>query len=185
MLLTISTTYRPAIDLGFLLAKNPGRTQTFDLTFGKAHVFYPVAAEELCSVALLLDLDPLELVKRARRTRKDDGPLTRYVNDRPYVASSFMSVAIAQVFRTALGGKSRERAQLAETAIPSKLLFRRFPVEGERACCAVCLSRSDMTWRHREQRSIHRSQNGARAPTGEYGFGTRVGCAIFSLTCMC
>lgn len=130
MLLTISTTYRPATDLGFLLAKNPARTQTFDLAFGKAHVFYPVAEDEQCSAALLVDLDPLDLVKSARRKHKDDGLLTQYVNDRPYVASSFMSVAIAQVFGTALGGKSRERAELADTAIPLEAVVSALPCRG-------------------------------------------------------
>ena len=57
MLLTLSTTHRPATDLGYLLHKNPARAQTFDLSFGKAHVFYPEAAEECCTAALLLDVD--------------------------------------------------------------------------------------------------------------------------------
>ena len=34
MLLTIGTTHRPATDLGYLLGKNPARTQTFDLPLG-------------------------------------------------------------------------------------------------------------------------------------------------------
>ena len=36
MLLTITTTYSPATDLGYLLHKHPDRLQTFDLAFGKA-----------------------------------------------------------------------------------------------------------------------------------------------------
>jgi len=44
--------------------------------------------------------------------------LEQYVNDRPYVASSFMSVAISQVFGSAIAGTSRERPELAKTAIP-------------------------------------------------------------------
>ncbi len=44
--------------------------------------------------------------------------LAQYVNDRPYVASSFMSVAIAQVFGPALDGRSKERPELAQTPIP-------------------------------------------------------------------
>src|SRR3712207_9564403 len=100
MLLTITTTHRPATDLGYLLHKNPERVQSFDLSFGKAHVFYPEAAAERCTAALLLDMDPLQLTK-GRGARRYD-----YVNDRPYVASSFMSVALAKVFGSALGGKS-------------------------------------------------------------------------------
>jgi hypothetical protein len=40
MLLTVTTTHRPATDLGYLLHKNPARVQTEELSFGKAHVFY-------------------------------------------------------------------------------------------------------------------------------------------------
>jgi len=116
MLLTITTTHRPAPDLGYLLEKHPGKCQSFELSFGKAHVFYPVVTEEKCSAALLLDLDPIGLV---RGRRGGDAPtLGAYVNDRPYVGSSFFSVAIAQVFGSALGGRSRERSELAKRAIP-------------------------------------------------------------------
>lgn len=115
MLLTISTTHQPATDLGYLLEKHPAKFQSFDLSFGVAHVFYPVALAERCTAALLLDLDPIGLV---RGRRGGEGPtLGAYVNDRPYVASSFLSVAIAQVFRSALSGRSRERPTLAETPI--------------------------------------------------------------------
>ena len=118
MLLTITTTHQPAADLGFLLAKNPARTQSFPLSFGRAHVYYPEATAERCTVALLLDLDPIELVKHARWKTDDGGLLTHYVNDRPYVASSFMSVAIARVFGSAMAGRSRERPELAAAEIP-------------------------------------------------------------------
>jgi 3' terminal RNA ribose 2'-O-methyltransferase Hen1 len=115
MLLTISTTYHPATDLGYLLHKNPSRTQSFELSFGRAHVVYPEATSERCTAALLLDVDPIGLV----RGRRDAGAaLEPYVNDRPYVASSFLSVAIAQVLGTALSGTSRERPELATTPIP-------------------------------------------------------------------
>jgi len=115
MLLTITTTHRPATDLGYLLHKNPGRAQTFDLSFGRAHVVYPEAAEERCTAALILDVDPVGLVRGKRRA---GAPLEQYVNDRPYVASSFLSVAIAQVYGSALAGRSKERPELADTAIP-------------------------------------------------------------------
>ena len=55
MLLTLTTTYRPATDLGFLLHKNPARCQSFSLSFGQAHVFYPEAAEDRCTAALLFE----------------------------------------------------------------------------------------------------------------------------------
>lgn len=115
MLLTISTTHKPATDLGFLLSKHPEKCQSFDLNFGKAHVFYPEASEERCSASLLIDIDPVALVRGKNDAAR--GTLAPYVNDRPYVASSFVSVAISQVFGSALNGKSRERPELAKTAI--------------------------------------------------------------------
>ncbi len=118
MLLTITTTYSPATDLGYLLHKHPARAQTFDLSFGQAHVFYPEATAERCTVALLLDIDPIGLVRNANRSGGSRFALEQYVNDRPYVASSFLSVAIAQVFSSALNGHSHDRAELVETVLP-------------------------------------------------------------------
>src|SRR5579864_1699338 len=114
MLLTITTTYRPATDLGYMLHKHPARMQSFSLSFGQAHVFYPQVSAECCTAALLLEVDPVSLV----RGRRNAATLEQYVNDRPYVASSFLSVAIAEVFGTALNGRSGSRQQLAETKIP-------------------------------------------------------------------
>jgi 3' terminal RNA ribose 2'-O-methyltransferase Hen1 len=116
MLLTLTTTHTPATDLGYLLAKHPARLQRFSLSFGEAHVFYPEANQERCTAALLLDVDPVALSRG--RTATGGPPLEPYVNDRPYVASSFLSVAIAQVFGTALAGRSKERPDLVETPIP-------------------------------------------------------------------
>src|SRR5688500_10888688 len=130
MLLTISTTHSPATDLGYLLAKHPGRVQTFEQSFGRAHVFYPEASEERTTVALLLDVDPVALVRTRRGPSGEGGALDQYVNDRPYVASSFLSVAIADVFRSALGGKSRERPELADTAIPIEARLPVLPCRG-------------------------------------------------------
>src|SRR6266567_3989878 len=80
MLLTITTTYQPATDLGYLLHKNPARVQSFSLSFGQAHVFYPEASSERCTAALLLDIDPVHLV----RGRRSSVTMEQYVNDRPY-----------------------------------------------------------------------------------------------------
>lgn len=115
MLLTISTTHIPATDLGYLLAKNPARVQQFEVGGGTAHVFYPEVSAARCTAALLMDIDPVGLV-RGRGER--DGPLDQYVNDRPYVASSLLSVALLAVFGSALNGRCRERPELAKTAIP-------------------------------------------------------------------
>src|SRR5438876_12027284 len=117
MLLTITLTKQPATDLGFLLHKNPGRVHTRPLAFGQAHVFYPEASDERCTAALLLDVDPVGLVRNRRGPAGEGHALEQYVNDRPYVASSFLSVAIAQVFGSALAGKSKERPALAETPL--------------------------------------------------------------------
>jgi hypothetical protein len=109
MLLSITTTYRPATDLGYLLHKNPARSQELELAFGRAHMFYPEATYERCTFALLLDIDPVGLV---RGSGKEGGLLDQYVNDRPYAASSFLSVAIAKTLRTALGGRCEQRPHL-------------------------------------------------------------------------
>jgi 3' terminal RNA ribose 2'-O-methyltransferase Hen1 len=114
MLLTITTTHQPATDLGYLLYKNPSKFQTFDLTFGKAHVFYPEASADRCTAALLMDVDPVGLVRK----RGDDFALQQYVNDRPYAASSFLSVAIAEVFGSALSGRCRDRPDLVSQKLP-------------------------------------------------------------------
>jgi len=114
MLLTVTTTRPPATDLGHLLHKHPDRLQSFSLPFGQAHVFYPEAGEKRCTAALLLDVDPVGLIRRGVRFPR----LDQYVNDRPYVASSFLSVAIARVFNTALAGKCSSRPELPEEALP-------------------------------------------------------------------
>ena len=118
MLFTVSTTHRPATDLGFLLHKNPGRFQSFKLPFGRADVFYPEAESHRCTVALLLNIDPVGLVRPKPGASKAGGWLEQYVNDRPYVASSHLSVAIAKVFGSALAGNSRDRPDLVARAIP-------------------------------------------------------------------
>jgi len=115
MLLQIETTHRPATDIGYLLHKNPAGLQSFEQSFGTVHVFYPVAEEERCQVCVILDVDPVGLV-RGRGERS----LDHYVNDRPYVASSFLSVALNKLFSTAMNGRSKERQELVETPLPLK-----------------------------------------------------------------
>src|SRR5690348_10592778 len=130
MLLTITTTHSPATDLGYLLHKNPGRPQRFELAFGNAHVFYPQADEARCTAALLLEIDPVGLVRNRRGPAGEGFALEQYVNVRPYVASSFLSVAIAQVFGSALSGTSRERPDLARTPIPLTARLGAVPCRG-------------------------------------------------------
>jgi 3' terminal RNA ribose 2'-O-methyltransferase Hen1 len=116
LLLTITNKGNNATDLGFLLHKNPQRPQTIELSYGKAHIFYPVAENDECTAALLLDVNPIELV-RGRRGKNNPAGLFDYVNDRPYVASSFLSTAIARAFGTALGGRCAKRPELVDTLL--------------------------------------------------------------------
>src|SRR5215831_19093138 len=133
MLLTITNTQPPATDLGYLLHKNPARLQSFDLSFGRAYVFYPEATDESCTAALLLDVDPVGLVRNRRGPGGEGHALEHYVNDRPYVASSFLSVALAQVFGTALSGRSKERPELAARALPLEARLSVLPCRGGEA----------------------------------------------------
>jgi len=133
MLLTITNTKSPASDLGYLLHKNPARCQSFELAFGKAHVFYPEVSSDRCTAALLLDVDPVGLVRNRRGPGDESGTLDQYVNDRPYVASSFLSVAIARVFGSALAGTSKERSELAEEVLPLEVKVAVLPCRGGEA----------------------------------------------------
>jgi SAM-dependent methyltransferase len=128
MLLTIATTHRPAIDLGYLLHKNPARVHETPLPFGTAVMFYPELTEHRATFALALDIDPVALVRG--RGRGDAGIYDQYVSDRPYAASSFLSVAIAKTLRNALGGSSKERSALAATEIPLRATVLPLPVRG-------------------------------------------------------
>lgn len=130
MLLTITTTHRPATDLGYLLHKNPGRLHDMELSFGKALLFYPEIGDDRATFALLLDVDPVALVRGKGQGGTRQGLLDQYVNDRPYAASSFLAVAIAKTLRNALGGSSKERPELAETAIPLEARVLPLPVRG-------------------------------------------------------
>jgi 3' terminal RNA ribose 2'-O-methyltransferase Hen1 len=116
--LSISTTLSPATDLGYLLHKHPSRLQSFEVSVGTAHVFYPEATEDRCTAALLLEVDPIALVRGRKGPSADGFALGQYVNDRPYATSSMMAVALAKVFRTALAGRCDARPELAAAAIP-------------------------------------------------------------------
>jgi 3' terminal RNA ribose 2'-O-methyltransferase Hen1 len=100
-----------ARDFGYVLHKHPDRMHEFSLKFGKARVFFPQATDTCCHVALHVDVDPVHLV---RGTSWQDASVAQYVNDRPYVASSFMSVALGQVFRSAMAARCPERPELID-----------------------------------------------------------------------
>jgi 3' terminal RNA ribose 2'-O-methyltransferase Hen1 len=116
VLLTVTTTHRPASDLGYLLVKHPDKVHSFDVPTGTAHVLYPEAGDERCTAALLLDVDPQRL-----RAQKDSFTLGQFVNDRPYAASSLLAAALAKVFRSALRGQSKDRPKLAGQPIPLEI----------------------------------------------------------------
>jgi 3' terminal RNA ribose 2'-O-methyltransferase Hen1 len=127
VLLTLTTTHRPATDLGFLLHKHPERAQSFPVAAGTAHVFYPAAGPDECTAALLVDIDPIELV-RGRHDRAFT--LGQYVNDRPYAAGSMLAVAIGSVFKTAMNGIAGSRQDLADQAIPLRIHVPALPARG-------------------------------------------------------
>ena len=130
MLLTIRTTHRPATDLGFLLHKHPEHVHTREFPFGTAAVFYPEAADEGCTAAVLLDVDPGGLVRgKAGRSGAED----QYVNDRPYVASSLLSVVLSRWFNSALAGRCERRPELAASDLPLEARLASVPCRGGEA----------------------------------------------------
>ncbi|MCX5403949.1 3' terminal RNA ribose 2'-O-methyltransferase Hen1 [Streptomyces sp. NBC_00335] len=136
MFLTISTTgtaERPATDLGFLLHKHPGKTQAFSTSHGTAHVFYPEATDERCTAGLLLEVDPVALVRRGQGKGQGgtpDAALAQYVNDRPYAASSLLAVALSGVFRSALKGQCAARPELPDEVRPLRIEIPVLPARG-------------------------------------------------------
>ena len=129
VLLTLTTTHRPATDLGYLLFKHPDRVQTFTLSFGSATVFYPEASEERCTVALLVEVDSARLARATERNAPDFS-LAGYVNDRSYAASSLLGAALADVFSTARGGRGDAHQALADAALPLEIAVPVLPCDG-------------------------------------------------------
>ncbi|MYT28143.1 3' terminal RNA ribose 2'-O-methyltransferase Hen1 [Streptomyces sp. MspMP-M5] len=136
MFLTITTTGtadRPATDLGFLLHKHPEKAQQFSTSHGTAHVFYPQAEAERCTAALLLEVDPIALVRRGKgkgRGGAPDAALGRYVNDRPYAASSLLAVALRSVFASAMRAQCAARPELARQPLPLRIEVPVLPARG-------------------------------------------------------
>ncbi|HEY3713742.1 MAG TPA: 3' terminal RNA ribose 2'-O-methyltransferase Hen1 [Jatrophihabitantaceae bacterium] len=121
MLITVTTTRAPATDLGFLLHKHPDRVQSFDVSVGQAHVFYPEATSERCTAALLLEVDPIALVRGRKGPSGEGFALGQYVNDRPYSASSMLAMTLKDVYRSALAGRCNARPELAESPLPLQI----------------------------------------------------------------
>jgi 3' terminal RNA ribose 2'-O-methyltransferase Hen1 len=130
VILTISTTHVPATDLGFLLHKHPDRHHELEFSYGMIHVIYPEASPERCSASVIVDIDPVGLVRNRRGPSGGESSLAQYLNDRPYALSSFMSVALAKAFGTAMSGRSKERPDLAETPIPLEIDLPVTPCRG-------------------------------------------------------
>ncbi len=127
MFLSLTTTHTPASDLGYLLHKNPERVHKLAFSAGRAVMFYPQATDERCTFAMTLEVDAVSLVRGGRMA---GGMFDQYVNDRPYAASSFLSVAVARGLREAMAGRSRERQDLADTPIPLEAVVTPLPVRG-------------------------------------------------------
>lgn len=133
MLLTITSTYQPASDLSYLLHKHPDKVQEIELAAGVAHVFYTEVSDHTCTICLLLEIDPISLVRRSSGPRGNDFALEQYVNDRPYVASSFMSGAIAKAFSTAMNGRCKDKPELVNVPMPLEVDLASLPVRGGEA----------------------------------------------------
>ena len=130
MLVTVTSTAPNASTLSHLLHKHPGRAQEFALSVGTAHVFYPEASDKRCTVAMLLEVDPIGLVRNKRFRGRDSATLARYVNDRPYASSSMVAVALGQVFRTAMNGTSESFPELASSPLPLEITVAALPARG-------------------------------------------------------
>ncbi|WP_036043937.1 3' terminal RNA ribose 2'-O-methyltransferase Hen1 [Leptospira alstonii] len=128
MILKITTTHNPATDLGFLLHKHPDKLQSVDLSVGKAHIFYSEKREDRTTICILLDIDPIEMVRGSKNLSGDGFTLGNYVNDRPYVASSFLSAALVKAFSTAMNGKCKEKPELVEEKIPFEIFISSIPI---------------------------------------------------------
>jgi len=127
MLLTISTTYKNANELSYLLHKHPNKLQSFDLKVGHVKIFYPEYSNDRTTVAMLLDVNPIDLVKKSRKSAHKNFSLGQYVNDRPYVASSFMSVAIAKAFSSAMNGNCKDKPELVDVTMPFEITISVLP----------------------------------------------------------
>ncbi len=128
MLVSLTSTTPDATDLGFLLHKHPDRVRSVDVGFGQAHVFYPEATPQRCTATLFVEVDPVALARG--RNRRQPAGLEPYVNDRPYAASSMLSVALARLFRTAMSGTCDARPELVERSLDLEVDLPVVPVRG-------------------------------------------------------
>lgn len=125
VLLTISTTHRPATDLGYLLHKNPSRVHSSDLSFGTAYAFYTRGDGGPMHRRPLAGGRPGRALPRAGM--RGGLPLQPYVNDRPYAASSFLSAAIADLFRSAIRGPEPGAPRAGRNSHPIEVRIAALP----------------------------------------------------------
>ena len=182
MLLTITLTSRRPPTSATCCTRTRVGVHTRPLAFGPSHVFYPEATDERCTAALLLDIDPVGLV----RGRRPGPSLEPYVNDRPYVASSFLSVALADQFGTAMNGRSKERQELADQALPFEVGIPVLPARGGDALIRKLFEPLGYTVDVAPAtRSTRRSPSGARRRTQPSRSRATSGSATCSRTCTC
>lgn len=129
-LFTLTTTNYSATDLGLLIHKHPDHLHTLSLPFGKGHLFYPEVTEAGCTVAFLLNVDPIDLVRKKKQS-PDHFSLTSYINDRPYALSSLMSVALNRAFRSLLSDQNEENREEKGREIALEARLFALPCRGD------------------------------------------------------
>jgi len=164
MLLTITTTRAPATDLGYLLHKNPERLQSFPLSFGartSSTRRRPRTLHRRAAAGCRSD----RLVRRKGGPAGEGHALEQYVNDRPYVASSFLERRHRAGVRTAMTGRSKERQELAEARLPLEAKLAVVPVAAARSSSGSSSNRSATVCPRPVKRSTRSSPSGGRART--------------------
>jgi RNA repair, ligase-Pnkp-associating, region of Hen1 len=146
-------------------------------------VFNPEASDERCSAAVLVDVDPVAL----GRDRNPVGrfALGHYVNDRPYVTSSYLSVALGRLFGTAMTGRSKERQDVADQAIALEASLPVVARRGGEGLARRLFEPLGYATQTRRCRWTRNSLAGATALTCRCGSRRRSGCATCCATCSC
>ncbi|MFZ4843620.1 methyltransferase domain-containing protein [Mycetocola saprophilus] len=126
MYLSITLTGSHASGLNHLLHKHPDRVHRREKNGSTATVFTPVFEPDRATVGLLLEVDPIGLV-RGQGAARDSFTLGQYVNDRPYAANSLLAVALRQSFSTAFAGNSTARADIVDIPLPLRFEIPALP----------------------------------------------------------
>ena len=117
-------------DLGYLLHKNPARVFSRAVSSGVATVFYSENSAVNCTAVLYVDVDPIALVRG--KHKQTTGLLDQYVNTRPFVANSILSVAINKCFSQTMAGKSKSRQTLADQKLPFEVTLGPVACQGDK-----------------------------------------------------